>query len=101
MTGPEIALAVPLFRDLTSEQLARVASLLHRRTLHAGTTMITEQQPGEALYFIITGAVKVYVEQSGGARLTLSILGPGDIVGEISLLDNDERSASVITLEET
>ncbi len=101
MTGPEIALAVPLFRDLTPEQLARVAGLLHRKTLPAGTTMITEQQPGEALYFIITGAVKAYVEQYGGAQLALSILGPGDIVGEISLLDDGGRSATVITLEET
>jgi CRP-like cAMP-binding protein len=63
--------------------------------------MLNEQQPGEVIYFIITGAVKVYVEQSDGAQLALSVLGAGDIVGEISLLDDDGRSATVITLEET
>lgn len=63
--------------------------------------MITEQQPGEAIYFIITGAVKVYVEQNGGVQLALSVLGAGEIVGEVSLLDDEARSATVITLEET
>jgi CRP/FNR family cyclic AMP-dependent transcriptional regulator len=90
-----------LFTDLTPEQLSKLDSLLHRKAFPAGAIVITVEQPGEMIYIIVNGTVKVHLEQSDGKDVILSILGAGEIFGEMSLLDNIGRSANVITLEET
>ena len=69
---------VALFRDLTNAQLVQLSQSLHRKAFPAGSTLMTADQPGEALYFILDGTVKVHVEQADGTDVILSILGPGD-----------------------
>ena len=61
---------------------------------------MTAGQPGEVAYLIARGTVKIYVEQADGSDVILAILGPGEIVGELSLVDSFGRSGSVVTLEE-
>jgi CRP-like cAMP-binding protein len=62
--------------------------------------VFTIEQPGEAVYVILHGTVKVHVEQ-GGRDVILSILGSGDVLGEMSLIDSVGRSASAVTLEDS
>jgi CRP/FNR family cyclic AMP-dependent transcriptional regulator len=90
-----------LFQGLTGEQLAWVTSLLHRKTFSAGTNLITAEQPGEVVYILLSGSVKIHVEQADGTDVIIAILGAGDIVGEMSLLDSAGRSANVVTQEES
>ncbi|MGH9799073.1 MAG: Crp/Fnr family transcriptional regulator [Blastocatellia bacterium] len=90
-----------LFRDLSGAQLQELAPLLHHKTFASGATMMTAEQAGEVVYFILSGTVKVCAESEDGAEVILSILGPGEIVGEMSALDQPMRSASVVTLEAT
>ncbi len=90
-----------LFRGLAPEQLARLCTLLHQRNFPAGASVITAEEPGESAYFILTGSVKVHVMQPDGTEVILAILGPGEIVGEMSLADSLGRSANVTTLEES
>jgi CRP-like cAMP-binding protein len=92
---------LPLFRDLPPEHLERLAKLLHRKTFPAGASLITVEQPGEVVYIILSGTVKIHVEQSDGADVILAFGGPGDIEGEMSLLENVDRSANVVTQEAT
>jgi len=92
---------VVLFRGLTSEQLSWLGSLLHQSSFLPGANVITAEQPGESAYIILTGSVKVHVMQSDGTEVILAILGPGEIVGEMSLADSLGRSANVTTLEES
>ncbi len=101
VTDPNTLSEVALFRGLTPAQLAELNELLRRKTFPAGATFITAEQPGEAVYVIIDGAVKVYLEDADGVYVILAILVAGEVVGEMSLLDCDCRSANVITLEET
>ncbi len=61
--------------------------------------MLTIEQPGEAVYIILHGTVKIHVEQGDGRDVILSILGAGDLLGEMSLIDSIGRSASALTLE--
>ncbi len=93
--------AVTLFRGLSSDQLSRLNDLLRPKTFPAGATFITADQPGDAVYVIGEGAVKVFVDDADGNEVILAILAPGEIVGEMSLLDSASRSANVVTLEET
>jgi CRP/FNR family cyclic AMP-dependent transcriptional regulator len=90
-----------LFGGLAGEQIAWLAERLRTRTFAAETNLITVEQPGEAVYFILSGTVKVHIEQANGTDVVLAILGRGDTVGEMSLLDSAGRSASVVTLEES
>jgi len=89
---------IKLFEGLTQTQLDWVAKHAHRRIFTAGMNVMTIEQPGEAVYIILHGTVKIHIEQ-GGRDVILSVLGSGDLLGEMSLIDSVGRSASAITLE--
>jgi CRP/FNR family cyclic AMP-dependent transcriptional regulator len=95
----EIVQGIPLFHDLDPDTLAVLArGGIHRTSVTAGTTLMSFEQPGEVAYMIVSGTVKVHVEQADGNDVILAILGAGDLVGELSVLDNQGRSATVVTL---
>jgi CRP/FNR family transcriptional regulator, cyclic AMP receptor protein len=88
-----------LFQGLAPEQLAELNGLLRSQTVQAGTHFITAEQPGEVVYVLLEGTVKIYVTRSDGREVILAFLGPGDTVGEMSLVDSAGRSANVVTTE--
>lgn len=92
---------VALFRDLTAAQLQELAPSLHRKTFATGASLMSVEQAGEVVYFILSGTVKVFAEYENGSEVILTILGPNEVVGEMSALDQPMRSASVVTLEST
>src|SRR5512146_57730 len=89
---------IELFAGLTPAQLDWVAQRAHRRVFEAGRNVMTIEQPGEAVYIILYGTVKIHIEQ-GERDVILAILGEGDMLGEMSLIDSVGRSASAVTLE--
>jgi CRP/FNR family cyclic AMP-dependent transcriptional regulator len=90
---------IRLFEGLTPAQLDWVAARTHQRVFPEGTNVLMAEQPGEAVYIILHGTVKIHVEQEDGRDVILSILGAGDLLGEMSLIDSVGRSASAVTLE--
>jgi CRP/FNR family cyclic AMP-dependent transcriptional regulator len=76
-----------LFRNLSHAQLTQLSERLHGNVYPAGTTLMTVEQPGEVVYFIRSGTVKVHVDQADGHNVIISILGPDECVGEMSPLD--------------
>lgn len=92
---------IPLFEGLSFSDLNWLGARSHRRVFSAGTNIITAEQPGEAVYIILHGTVKIHVEQTDGRDVVLAILGSGDTLGEMSLIDSAGRSASAITLEDS
>jgi CRP/FNR family cyclic AMP-dependent transcriptional regulator len=89
---------IDLFAGMTPTQLDWVAQCAHRRVFEAGRNVLTIEQPGEAVYVILHGTVKIHVEQ-GDRDVIIAILGTGDLLGEMSLIDSIGRSASAVTLE--
>jgi CRP-like cAMP-binding protein len=89
---------IKLFEGLAPAQLDWVAKHAHRRVFTAGMNVVTIEQPGEAVYIILHGTVKIHIEQ-GERDVILSVLGSGDLLGEMSLIDSVGRSASALTLE--
>jgi len=89
---------IELFNGLTPTQMDWVAQHAHRRVFETGRNVMTIEQPGEAVYVILHGTVKIHIEQ-GERDVILSILGTGDLLGEMSLIDSVGRSASAVTLE--
>jgi CRP/FNR family transcriptional regulator, cyclic AMP receptor protein len=91
---------IDLFTGLTPAQLDWIAQRAHRRVFEAGRNLMTIEQPGEAVYIILHGTVKIHIEQNE-RDVILSILGAGDLLGEMSLIDSVGRSASAVTLEDS
>jgi len=89
---------IKLFEGLTQAQLDWVAKNAHRRVFAAGMNVMIIEQPGEAVFIILHGTVKIHIEQ-GERDVILSVLGSGDLLGEMSLIDSVGRSASALTLE--
>jgi CRP/FNR family cyclic AMP-dependent transcriptional regulator len=98
---PDEISRIALFQDVPSADLRLIRAELRRRIFPSGVTLMTAEQSGEAVYFILSGTVKVHCEQADGSEVIISILGPGECVGEMSALDQPVRSASVTTLEES
>lgn len=98
---PCVLSEIALFQGFDPAQVDWICQRLHCRTYPAGTSIMMAEQPGEVVYIIQSGTVKIHIEQVDGADVILAILGPGDVVGELSLIDSAGRSASVLTLEES
>ncbi|MCI0337348.1 MAG: Crp/Fnr family transcriptional regulator [Acidobacteria bacterium] len=90
---------MPLFRNLPPDNLVELNGLIHRKSFSANTTLMTAEQAGEVVYLILSGTVKVHIEQEDGGDVIVAILGPGEIIGEMSALGQAIRSASVVTIE--
>lgn len=96
---PTALAELPLFHGLPAERLRRLAEVLRKKAVPAGTNMITADQPGEVVYVLLEGTVKILIEQMDGREVILAFLGAGDTVGEMSLVDSAGRSANVMTME--
>ncbi len=98
---PTVLCGLALFRGLSPEQLSKLAPLLHEQTLPAEANVITAEEPGGGACVILSGTAKVYVTHPDGTEIILAVLGPGEVVGEMSVADSLGRSASVLTLEDS
>ena len=96
-----VLLEIPLFREIDQGDLENLNSLLHKKTFNSGLNVITVAQPGDMVYILLSGTVKIYVDQLDGSEVILAFLGPGDTFGEMSMVDSAGRSANVVTLEES
>jgi CRP/FNR family cyclic AMP-dependent transcriptional regulator len=101
MPNPKDLSEIALFHGLTSEQLSWLSEHLNRKTFPAGSNIVLIDQPGEIVYIILKGTIKIFVDKKDGTEMILAILGPGDTVGELSLLDSAGRSANVVTMEKS
>jgi CRP/FNR family transcriptional regulator len=88
---------VPLFASLRDEVLAGLAPHLRRRTFRRGTMIFHKDQAGDALYIIESGQVRVFLPSESGEELDIDLLGPGDVFGDMAILDGRPRSASIDT----
>ena len=92
---------IPLFAVVDDEALEALADLLIERRIPKHQTIVEEGLAGDYMYVIRDGQVKVTKLSGDGREKILELLGPGDFFGEMSLLDNAERSASVKSLTES
>ena len=92
---------VELFNHLTDEQISELANQSREVQFRKNAILMTEGDAGESMYVIASGLVKVFVSDDDGKELVLYEQGEGAVIGDIALLDDEPRSASVATLENT
>lgn len=93
--------SVPLFSHLTEEETETISRATRERAYPKNSVIVFEDDPGDALFVVKSGQVKVVLIGEDGREVILSVLGAGDFFGEMSLIDDQPRSAHVIAMEET
>jgi len=91
--------AVPLFASFPEDQLRMLTTMVSRRSATRSTTIMAGGDATDSLYIVLSGRLKVMMSDSDGKEVILSILGPGEFFGEMGLIDDEPRSASVVTIE--
>ena len=99
MITPDLFAKVPLFAGLAPAERQALAAAATLRRYRRGERIVTQGQPGESFFVIVKGRVSVLVISPEGREVVLSTLGDGDYFGEMALLDDATRSASVVASE--
>src|SRR6266550_2931471 len=97
----ELLEQVPLFQFLDERERNSLASELEVARFSAGQVLFNYGDPGDAFYVISSGEVEVFFKNDTGERIVLEVATRGDFFGELSMLDNGTRSASVVATEDT
>ena len=93
--------AVPVFSELGEDELARVAEVAVPRQFVAGEVVFREGDESSTCYVVRNGRARAVREHPDGRSITLANFGPGDIFGELAMFDDERRSATIETLEDT
>jgi CRP-like cAMP-binding protein len=89
---------LPLLAGLPDDVLVQLAAKVTSHEMVKDEVIFRQNDPGDAVYFIRLGWVKIVLNDSGGNELTINEIGPGEIIGEMSLLDEQPRSAGAVAL---
>jgi CRP/FNR family transcriptional regulator, cyclic AMP receptor protein len=89
-----------LFRELSQAELHKIQPLFFEKDYHKGMYLFFEGNPGGILYLVKSGGIEI-VKKKGNQEIKLTELGPGDFVGEMSLIDDEPRSASAKMTEDS
>lgn len=96
--NPEELKCIAVLRDMDREALGRLAAVLEERHYADGQTVFAEEEPGDSMYFIMEGHVRIEkrAQTAATAQKVLTVLEAGDYFGEMALLDQKPRSASAV-----
>jgi CRP/FNR family transcriptional regulator/CRP/FNR family cyclic AMP-dependent transcriptional regulator len=95
----ELLKQVPLFNGLSPDHLRQLSEACRMRKLRADEALFYEGEPGETLFLVVSGQVKIQRVTPSGKLVVLAVRGPGEHVGEMALLDGEPRSADAVTVE--
>src|SRR5215469_16183222 len=91
----------PMFADLGADELQKLSNLCHTQHLQTGEMLFQKGDPGDALYGVRRGQIRIETGAPDGSRLTLNFMGPGDLFGEVAVLDRQSRTADAAAGETT
>ena len=97
--NPQILKSVPLFSSFSDAQVSQLLTGMQHRSYPRNSFILRAGEETDALYIVLSGRVKVLIPDEEGHEVILSIIGPQEYFGEMGLLDDQTRSASVETLE--
>ena len=90
-----------LFSSLDKDELKALTAHSVTRTFRKNTIVINEGDAGDSMYVVLSGQLKAFLSDDEGKQIVINTMGPGEYFGEMSLFDDAQRSASVITTEPT
>jgi CRP/FNR family transcriptional regulator len=93
--------ALPLFSALNAEECALLTEAVDTRPLSAGAVLFRAGDPGQAMYVVAKGSMEIFITDLAGQKIVLAECRPGDVFGELAMLDAGPRTASAVALEDT
>lgn len=96
MAHEEFLARVPIFGNCSAEEIRAITAVAQESHFHPGQIIVTQGTPGQAFYLILAGRVEILRDNR-----SLGAFGQGDFFGEMSLLDQAPRSATIRALDET
>jgi CRP-like cAMP-binding protein len=99
LSETEILAKVPIFAGLPGEEIERLGRLLRPRRYQRGEVIFLEGDEGTALCLIAEGRIRIQLTGTDGREVVINVYGPGEIFGEMALLDGEPRSADAIAQE--
>jgi CRP-like cAMP-binding protein len=93
--------ANPFFAGFAPDALGKIAAICRHRQLAAREVLFLKGDPSDGLYAIRRGLVRIGTTDDLGQQMTINVLGGGDILGEIALLDGRSRTADAVAMEDT
>ena len=101
MDRRELLGKVSIFSSMKPNELDQLLTATTTRRLKAKQTLCRKGDPGNQLYGILSGCLKILTTGKDGRDIVFTLMGPGEVLGEIALLDGEKRSATVVAVEPT
>src|SRR5437763_1695637 len=98
LSNPVVLQGVPFFQLMDKEELAELSVHLSEEGYFPGQVIFSQGDPGGTMHVILVGKVRTSIKAADGSTITLDELGPGEVFGELSLLDGHVRSAGAAAL---
>lgn len=98
---PEALRSIPLFRGLDDDAAGELCNLLTLRDVAEGTPVFHRGDPGDAMFLIETGSVRISVKDADGHDVTLAEMGSGEFFGEMAIVDGQSRSADATVIKDS
>lgn len=97
----QLLAGLALFEDLGPREIDELLAITTTRKLDARDTLVRKGDPGDQLFAVVEGSLKAVSSGADGKEIVFSLMEPGETIGEISILDAEPRSATVVALEPT
>src|SRR5437867_3979936 len=98
IVNPNLLRKIPLFELLDEDEAKALAEQLDQKQVYAGQMVFSQGDSGGTMYVVQSGKIEIFLKDDNNDRVTLSTVEAGGIFGELSLLDNEPRSASAKAL---
>jgi len=98
---PQMLEGVELFEHLTAEDRLALAEVIDVKPVAEGTALFQAGEPGDCLYVVQSGEIELFIKDTAGQKIVLTVAGYGEVFGELSMLDKGARTATAIALKDS
>lgn len=97
---PDLLKGIAIFELLHEDERIELAKVVDSVQLQAGTILFQAGEPGESLFIVRTGSIELYIKDTAGQKIILTVAEEGQLFGELSLLDSGPRTATAVALDD-
>lgn len=98
---PDLLVGIKMFELLNEDDRVALARVIDEQQLTEGQTLFQAGDPGDSLFIVQSGEIELFIKDTAGQRITLTTAGPGDMFGELAMLDSGPRTATALALTDT
>jgi uncharacterized membrane protein len=99
--APDLLATIQMFELLNEDDRIALAKVIDELNLPEGHTLFQAGDPGDSLFIVQSGEIELFIKDTAGQKITLTTAGPGDMFGELAMLDSGPRTATALALTES